>query len=98
MDIMPNELLCNYVDESFEAIATLETILELTLKSCFLKENDAIYYDISDNLKLELSKERNQYMNLLSIALEKVEHIKNINIMLESRVPYSKTPTIAADK
>lgn len=86
MDNMPNELLCNYVDESFETLATLETILELTLKSCFLKENDAIYYDLSDNLKLELSKERNQYMNLISVALEKVEHIKNINIALENRL------------
>lgn len=86
MDNMPNELLCNYVDESFETLAMLETILELTLKSCFLKENDAIYYDLSDNLKLELSKERNQYMNLLSVALEKVEHIKNINIALENRL------------
>ena len=69
------------------------------LKGCFEKENNSIYYNLCNEKIIKLSNERNHYINLLSIAIEKLKIITDINETLEQEfISYSNTPTIAADK
>jgi hypothetical protein len=93
-----NILMSNF-DIIFEKIFTLETVIKLTLSSCKEKEIKAEYYNITFNNIINLSEERNNYINMLTIALEKLEEIKTISSGFENEyVIYNKTPTIAADK
>ena len=83
----------------FTELNVLESILKLTIDSCFEKENNSIYYNLCNDKIIKLSNERNHYINLLSIAIEKLKIITDINETLEQEfISYSNTPTIAADK
>ncbi len=83
----------------FEKIYMLETIIKLTLICCSNKELKGEYYDLSDKNIINLSEERNNYINMLTIALEKLEQLKKDNLVIEKDFAnYNSTPTIAADK
>ena len=93
-----NVLMSNF-DIIFEKIFTLESVIKLTLNSCKEKEIKAEYYNLASNNIINLSEERNNYVNMLTIALEKLEQIKTISSNFEREyVNYNNTPTIAADK
>ena len=88
-----------HCERLYDELFTLESIIELTKEACLKKEFTAIYYELTENNKIALSEERNHYINLLSIALDKVERLKNINLSLENEASaYNRTPTIAADR
>lgn len=91
----PNLAISNFED-IFDKIYTLESIIKLTLSNCKDKEIRASYYEISSKNTIKLSEERNNYINMLTIALEKLEQLKTISSNLE--ISYNNTPTIAADK
>ena len=87
------------IENMFESLSILETILTLTLESCLTKELNSEYYDLSSEKLFNLSQERNNYINMIKIALTNLNHIKKLNIILENEVNcYNKIPTIAADK
>ena len=93
-----NLLMTNF-ESIFEKIFMLESVIKLTLNSCKEKEFKAEYYNIEFNNIINLSEERNNYINMLTIALEKLEQIKTISSSFENNcINYSRTPTIAADK
>ena len=83
------DVLFCYENNLFDELSTLETILKLTKNTCFEQEASANYYDLTGELKFNLSEERNHYINLLSIALEKVSVLKKINKNIESEIYYS---------
>ena len=86
-------------DNTFEIIFSLETILKLTQETCLEKEVKSIYYSLSDDKKFTLSEERNQYICMLNLALEKLKELKKISIEFEDNLfVYNSTPTIAADR
>ena len=72
----------NLYDELF----LLESIIKMTKEACLKKEFSAIYYNLSDKERCILSEERNNYINMLSIALEKVDELKEINNNIEREV------------
>lgn len=80
-----NNLLV-YFERSFDELFTLESIIKLTQEACLDREEDSIHYDLTPKEKFSLSKERNHYINMLTIALEKVEHIKNYNLLIEEEI------------
>ena len=83
----------------FDKISTLESLIKLTLNECKDKEIRANYYDIPFDNIINLSEERNNYINMLTVALEKIEQIKIISSNLEiNSLDYKSTPTMAADK
>lgn len=91
--------ICNFYDASYDELSSLETIIKFTKDSCLEKEINAKYYNLINAEKKSLSKERNDYINMLNIALEKILNLKNINYKLESgSCSYKRTPTIAADR
>ena len=96
---MNNASILTQCERLYDELFTLESVIKLTKEVCLKKEFTAIYYELTENNKIALSEERNHYINLLSIALDKVERLKGINSSIEQEVCfYSKTPTIAADK
>lgn len=63
-------------NNSYCELETLESIIELTKKYCLYNELDSIYYNLASIEKLALSEERNHYINLLTIAIEKISSLK----------------------
>lgn len=92
-----------HVLECFEdAITTffyLESIINLTKEKCLTMEINSNYYNLNNNDRLNLSKERNDYINMLALSLEKISILKEFVLSIEKEVHiYNNTPTIAADK
>ena len=79
-----------YFERSFDELFTLESIIKLTQEACLDKEEDSIHYNLAKDNKVALSEERNHYINMLTIALEKVENIKNYNLRIEEEIEYLK--------
>lgn len=77
------ELSC---DNSFNQLYYLESILILTKEACQEKEFSEIYYNLPQKDKYTLSEERNHYINMLSLALDKVTDLKKINYILENKL------------
>ena len=67
----------NYIDFSAEILFQIDSILELTKDNCLEKELSAKYYELTDINQKKLSEERNHYINMISLAQEKFEMIKN---------------------
>lgn len=78
--------LLNYCEKYFDELFILESVIKLTKDACLEKEFGANYYEISKKNKKALSEERNHYINLLTIALDKVENLKSININMETEI------------
>ncbi len=88
-----------HCDNSYNQLYYLESILQLTKDVCQEKEFGAIYYNLPPKYKFILSEERNHYINMIDLALDKVANLKQINNGLENDLAnYKSTPTIAADK
>ena len=64
----------------FDVLFSLETIIKLTRQYCLDREVAS-----KVNNTLALSEERNQYICMLSIALEKLEELKKFNLELEDK-------------
>lgn len=81
-----NCTLLNYENSMFDELSTLESLLKLTKNSCYEQEMNSCYYGLENAYRLKLSEERNHYLNLLSIALDKVVLLKKINQNLENEI------------
>ena len=63
-----------YIDEIYR----LESVILIVRQACYSNEAMANYYNLNDKYQQKLSKERNHYINLLTVALDKVQKLKNI--------------------
>ena len=70
-----NEALFSCVDNTFEVIFSIETILYLTQKYCLINDKNMC-----------LNEERDQYICMLNIALEKLNTLKQLNLELEDKL------------
>ena len=70
-----NEALFSCVDNTFEVIFSIETILHLTQKYCLINDKNMC-----------LKEERDQYICMLNIALEKLNTLKQLNLELEDKL------------
>ena len=70
-------------EKFFEELYTLESIIKLTKESCSERELSASYYNISDKEKIVLSRERNNYINMLTIAQDKIYNLSLIGDSIE---------------
>ena len=86
---MKQQLHCNEVNLINEIIinelCSVESLVETTLESCLRKECDAQYYQGEDTTS-KISAERNTYINMLEIALEKIKNIQKLNGQIESMI------------
>ena len=75
-----------YENSLFNELSTLESVLKLTKSSCYEQEVNSNYYNLDNFEQVKLSEERNHYLNLLAIALDKVSILKEINKNLEDEI------------
>lgn len=97
---MKNCNLLELYDNIYEEIEQTDAIITTLKISCLNKEINGDYYNLNSMHSFNLSKERNQYINLLTVAQEKINKIKTLNNKMENNIrkSYNKIPTIAADK
>lgn len=86
MEGMKDTRVLSYCEKCFDELFILESVIKLTKEACLEKEFGANYYELTKKNKRALSEERNHYINLLTIALDKVEKLKSININIEKEV------------
>ena len=75
------------LEAGFSEIFSLKSIIKITREACLEKEMNSSYYNLSQENKKYLSEERNHYINMLSIALDKVTELENINESIERELP-----------
>ena len=73
-------------ENCFDQLYFLESILMLTKEVCQEKEFASIYYNLPPKDKFILSTERNHYINMLTLALDRVSNIKQINSGIENEL------------
>lgn len=73
-------------DNLFNQLYSLESILQTTKETCQGREFSAIYYNLKQKEKFTLSQERNNYINMLELALARVSDIMEINNGLETEI------------
>ena len=56
----------------------------LTKEVCQEKEFSSMYYNLPPKDKFTLSAERNHYINMLTLALDRVSNLKQINCGIEN--------------
>ncbi len=79
------EKIITSLEDSFNELFALETIIILTKEACSDREFNAVYYDLSSDSKTTLSEERNHYINMLTIALDKIYNIKETLTIAENK-------------
>lgn len=91
-NIQVQKVLSNF-DNTFQLLSTLESIIKVIQESCLDKEVYSKHYNLTSKEKLDLSIERNNYINLLSIALDKISSLKDLNLILEESLSCLKQDT-----
>ena len=75
--------ILGYGNSIFEELFALESLLKLTKEACLKQEINSNYYGLDDFNKVKLSEERNHYLNLLTIAIDKIDVLKEISQSIE---------------
>lgn len=76
----------NDLNESIiEELLTVESLVQATMEACLTKECSSQYYSGKD-VTSKLSEERNSYINMLSVALEKIKNIRLLNSAIEDLI------------
>ena len=70
-------------EKLFNELENINTVLLMTKTFCMEKEFNRQYYGISEESVLQLSEERNNYINMLVILSEKINTARNLNLSLE---------------
>ncbi len=81
-----NVLAC--FESTFDELFLLESVIKLTKEACLDREVSSQYYNLPEEKKRYLSEERNNYINMLSIALDRVKNLKEINSQIEEEIAY----------
>lgn len=96
-----NRLLSGY-EKIFDELYVADTIINITKSSCLNREFSGQYYGTTGEYSEQLSAERNNYINMLTILSEKISNIKELNILLENEVllqenSYNRSRKITAE-
>ncbi len=86
MKNLETQRLMSCFDNTIEILYSLESIIKVTQETCRDKEFCSVYYNLQNNEKITLSQERNHYINLLSLALDKVSTLREVSDILEKEL------------
>lgn len=73
----------NYCQVCYDNLSCLESIIKMTKDVCLEHESSSVYYDLKAKDKFRLSEERNHYINMMTMALDRVSVLKNLNDDIE---------------
>ena len=77
-----------YCEDSINQLLCLESIIKTTKASCLELEISAKYYNLPPKDKFTLSAERNHYINMLDVALDKLNCVLELNTTIENQIQY----------
>lgn len=80
-----NRLVSCY-EQIFNELYMADTIVNITRNSCLDREFSGQYYGIPAESSAQLSAERNNYINMLTILSEKISNIMELNIAMENEI------------
>ena len=78
--------LQHYCDDYYNNLYYLESIIKMTKNVCQEREFSSIYYNLPQKDIHVLSEERNHYINMLDLALDRVSDLKEINYNMENEL------------
>jgi hypothetical protein len=78
-----NNTIQTICESTFKTLDELETVLKFTQEICINYENISNYYNLSSEETINLSKERNSYINMLALALERISMLRHSNLLIE---------------
>ena len=70
----------------FDILCSLETIVKITQTDCQNKEFYSEAGNFSYENRLILSEERNHYINMLTLAIDKIKLLKELNLSIENKL------------
>ena len=73
-------------EQIFNELYMADTIVNITRNSCLDREFSGQYYGIPAESSAQLSAERNNYINMLTILSEKISNIMELNIAMENEI------------
>ena len=76
----------NIYKDTYKELSIIDSIISTIQDNCINLECNSQYYENSKNIGFKLSEERNKYINLLTIAKERIKNIEELNIKLENYV------------
>lgn len=71
---------------TYDEILMVRSLISLVRETCLNLELKSEYYENDKNYVLKLSEERNKYLNILSMAQDKLNNIEVLNIKLEDEI------------
>ncbi len=73
-------------EKLFGEIYVLNSAVNMVKDSCSEKENKAIYYGLVNDGVQKMSSERNDYINMLTVAADKISNVMSLNLALEKEI------------
>ena len=83
---MGNMFAMKICQNTYEEIIMLESLISLVHETCLNLELNAEYYEDIEDSVLKINEERNRYLNILSMAQEKLKNIEKLNTKLEEEI------------
>ena len=80
---------CNtmqFYEQSFQKMYVLNSILTLAKESCEERENKGIYYGLKPDKIKQISDERYNYINALSVASDIISNIMKLYLKAEQNI------------
>ncbi len=77
-----DKFICFY-QELFNELYVIDSIVSMTKSCCLEREFSGQYYGATGENSAQLSAERNNYINMLTILSEKLANVINLNITAE---------------
>lgn len=71
----------NIIDE----LLAVESLIKTTVNNCMNRECNT-WNSTEESMKKLLSEERNDYINILTLALEKIKHVQLLNDEIEDLI------------
>ena len=93
-----NNKILTYNEAMLDELYNAGVLINATKCCCQEREFRGEYYGIPDIYTDKISNERNEYLSLLSLLSDKINHINKLNLRLCKEVSYINTPTIAAER
>ena len=85
-NINVNTFCMEVCENTFDEITIISTLISSIQELCLNLEMNSQYYEDSENYVHKLSEERNKYINLSSMALQRLKKIETLNAELESKL------------
>ncbi len=83
MDRRHNDRLLYFYNEAFAELYVINTIVQMTKKSCEDTEFSGQYYGIPEENTAKLSAERNNYINMLTLVTERISNVMQLKLSME---------------